>query len=358
MVNEAMLDEAPMAYKRLEDIIDVIRDSVDVIDVMKLCKVGESRPFHMKYRWCQNKNNPIDTKERDSYNKIEVIVMQDYSRYPDGNRYYSGVERKKSILISEKPYLVKFQKNSRDGLTFNYISEYLGSHIFSLLGIETQETFLGTYKGENVVVIQDFLGEDEVFVPFNGVGDSSLEQDKEKYQYSYEDIIGMLQVNIKLTDVDQTIELFWDMFIIDALIANFDRHGSNWGFIKKDNKYRLSPIFDNGSSLFPQLNTDEKLEAVLKNQEEIDMRIYKFPTSQVKYHGKKSSYYEIISSLEFEECNQALVRIVERIDFNKINQLIDSIENISEIRKTFYKTILKQRYEKILLESYHKLSSR
>ena len=34
-VNESTLDEAPMAYKSLEDIIDVIRDSVDIIDVMK-----------------------------------------------------------------------------------------------------------------------------------------------------------------------------------------------------------------------------------------------------------------------------------------------------------------------------------
>jgi len=284
--------------------------------------------------------------------------MKDYSRYPDGNRYYSGAERKKSILINGKPYLVKFQKNSREGLRFNHVSEYMGSHIFALLGIETQETFLGSYKGENVVVIQDFLGDDEVFVPFNGVGDSSLEQDKEKYQYSYEDIIDMLQDNVKLTDVEQTIDLFWDMFIIDALIANFDRHGSNWGFIKKENKYRLSPVFDNGSSLFPQLNTDEKIEAVLGNQDEIDMRIYKFPISQVKYRGKKSSYYEIISSLAFEECNNALVRIVEKIDFNRINKLIDSVENISEIRKTFYKTILEQRYKKILLKSYNELMTK
>lgn len=34
-VNENTLDEAPMAYKSLDDIIDVIRESVDVIDVMK-----------------------------------------------------------------------------------------------------------------------------------------------------------------------------------------------------------------------------------------------------------------------------------------------------------------------------------
>lgn len=281
--------------------------------------------------------------------------MKDYSEYEDGNRYYSGAERKKSILINGIPYLVKFQKNSRDGLRFNHVSEYLGSHIFSMLGVETQETFLGKYKDENVVVIRDFLEEDEVFVPFNGVGDSSLERDKEKYQYSYEDIIGMLQDNVKLTDVKQTIDLFWDMFIIDALIANFDRHGSNWGFIKKNHQYRLSPVFDNGSSLFPQLNTDEKLAAVLADPKAIDRRIYQFPTSQVKHHGKKSSYYEIISSLAFTECNHALIRIVERIDFDKINKLIDSVEDISNKRKTFYKTILQQRYEKILLTSYQEL---
>ena len=34
-VNEQTLDEAPMAYKALEDIIDVIKESVDVIEVLR-----------------------------------------------------------------------------------------------------------------------------------------------------------------------------------------------------------------------------------------------------------------------------------------------------------------------------------
>ena len=34
-VSTATLDEAPMAYKSLEDIIDVIEESVDVIEVLK-----------------------------------------------------------------------------------------------------------------------------------------------------------------------------------------------------------------------------------------------------------------------------------------------------------------------------------
>ena len=102
----------------------------------------------------------------------------------------------------------------------------------------------------------------------------------------------------------------------------------------------------------------EKCHFPKLNQEEIDDRIYKFPTSQMKYNGKKSSYYEIISSSAFDECNKALVRIVEKVDLSKIYDLINSIDNITEIRKDFYKTILKQRYEKILLESYNKLNSR
>ena len=34
-VSESTLDEAPMAYKSLDDIIDVIRETVDVLDIMK-----------------------------------------------------------------------------------------------------------------------------------------------------------------------------------------------------------------------------------------------------------------------------------------------------------------------------------
>ena len=34
-VSESTLDEAPMAYKSLEDIIDFITESVDVVEIIK-----------------------------------------------------------------------------------------------------------------------------------------------------------------------------------------------------------------------------------------------------------------------------------------------------------------------------------
>lgn len=76
------------------------------------------------------------------------------------------------------------------------------------------------------------------------------------------------------------------MFIVDALIGNFDRHGANWGFLKKDNKYSLAPIFDNGSSLFPQLVNEDEMKLILSDEDEINERVYKFPTSQIKLNDK------------------------------------------------------------------------
>ena len=85
------------------------------------------------------------------------------------------------------------------------------------------------------------------------------------------------------------------MYIVDALLGNFDRHGANWGFLKKNNKYSLAPIFDNGSSLFPQMIDENEMKLIISNEDEINKRVYTFPTSQIKLHNKKSSYFEVIS---------------------------------------------------------------
>lgn len=281
--------------------------------------------------------------------------MRDYSMYERTPVLFSGAEKKFEIIIGGHRYIVKFQKNSEVGLTFSHVSEYLGSHIFQSIGIPVQETFLGTYDGKNVVVMKNFLEPGDALVAFNGVGESSLERDKELYQYTYEDITDMLRENMKSTNVEETVKRFWDMFIVDALIGNFDRHGGNWGFIKRDNQYRIAPVYDNGLSLYPKLNTDEKLKDVLAFEEEINQRIYKFPTSHIKVKNRKSSYFEVISSLQFEACNDALRRVVPRIDLGRINTIIDEIEGISEVRKYFYKVMLQQRYEKILMHAYRAL---
>ncbi|MGN0495118.1 MAG: hypothetical protein ACI4GW_02705 [Lachnospiraceae bacterium] len=53
----------------------------------------------------------------------------------------------------------------------------------------------------------------------------------------------------KETGVDISKQL-GDIFLIDKLIVNDDRHFNNIGFIFDGNEFRLAPIFDNGKSFF------------------------------------------------------------------------------------------------------------
>lgn len=278
-------------------------------------------------------------------------MYEDFSNCKLSFVNYGGSERKLGILINGERYMLKFQKDTAFGKRYNHISEFLGSHIFNELGLKTHETKLGYYKGEQVVACKDFVTEGYFFVPFNDVGESTIDEDINKFQYSYENILSLLEMNKKLTNVSETASTFFDMFIVDAFIGNFDRHGGNWGFLKMNNRYSLAPIFDNGSCLFPNLIDDDEIKKILNDQEELDRRVYEFPTSQIKLNDKKSSYYQIISSLQFEECNNALKRIFPRIDLNKIYKHIDELL-ISDIHKQFYKKILFLRYEKILKYSY------
>ena len=281
----------------------------------------------------------------------------DYSDCPRTESYFAGSEKKMGVLIDGKEWILKFQYKDDLRIRFNHISEYLGSHIFGLLGFDVQETRLGTYRGEQVVACRNFIPEGYRFVPFNDVGESTLETDRERFQYSYDDIMALLHMNRKLTWVEQTVEEFWNIYIVDALLGNFDRHGSNWGFLKNEsnNTYRIAPVFDNGSCLYPQMADENMMRIIMDSDEQTRDRVFRFPTSQIKIGGDKSSYYQVISSMAYPECNDALMRIYSKIDLNEIDSVIDHTPFITRTHKAFYKHMIQARYDLILKATYARL---
>lgn len=278
----------------------------------------------------------------------------DYSSYPVNKKIYSGAERKIGITVGTEDYIIKFQKKERFGTRNNHISEYLGCRIIKSLGFNVQEVYLGTYKSENIVAIKDFVEDGQQFVAFNDVGESSIEENRDEFTYSYEDITKILLANNKLKDPQETVDQFWEIFLLDALLGNFDRHGGNWGFVKENNAYTLAPIFDNGSCLFPRLTDEEDMKLIVESQEETQKRIFEFPTSQILLEGKKSSYYDVINSMAYPECNKALKKLYKRYDFDKISNIIDNASFISATQKVFYKHMIEQRYTQIIKKVYER----
>ena len=150
-------------------------------------------------------------------------------------------------------------------------------------------------------------------------------------------------------DSDAIKTRVWDMFIVDALIGNWDRHNGNWGFLYNNStdEVVLAPVFDCDSSLYPQAD-DELMTRILNNKNEFNHRIFDIPLSAITYNGKKINFFNFLSEGKFEDCNTALKRILSRIDMKKIYEIIDDTPTVTDIQNEFYKTMLNARKERIL----------
>ena len=69
-----------------------------------------------------------------------------------------------------------------------------------------------------------------------------------------------------------------------------------------------------------------------------------------------------IESMNNDDCNKALIRIVQRIDMNKIKSIFGEIPNeynglsiFSNVQKEIYYKILKYKLEKVFIPTYDKL---
>lgn len=273
--------------------------------------------------------------------------MQPYINFSDcalSGLQYAGSEKKLGVIYDGQCYMLKFRKVLSERKMYNHISEYIASHLIEIAGLEVHKTLLGVYRGEEVVAVKDFIaGTEFALVEFASGGDSSYDTERREHTtYSYDEILYLAEKHIKIGNPNTILDRFWDMFVMDALLANFDRHGYNWGFIK-NGIYQLAPIYDNGSSLFPRLQDDE-LETIMGSRKELNKRTFTFPTSQIRLGNKKSSYYDIISSHRFTGCDKAAERIIKKIELKDMFEFIDSVPEISSLRKQFYKMIIQYRY--------------
>ena len=282
-------------------------------------------------------------------------------------KYYGGKNGGKiCIEYNNVDYMLKFpginEGISEHGYSNSCISEYLACHILETLGFKVQETILGTYKlnGETKVVVacKDFTKTGTVLKQFAELKNSQIETSKNGYGTELSEVLETIEEQ-QIYDTKDLMSFFWNMFIGDCFVGNFDRHNGNWGFLINESlkKIEIAPIYDCASCLYPQL-TDERIAEIKDDEKEMEARTYVFPTSALKINDKKINYFDFISSLNNEECNIALLNMFPKINMEKVNEIIDKTEYISNIRKEFYKKILKMRYEKILQFSYEKLRKR
>lgn len=268
-------------------------------------------------------------------------------------RMYGGKNGNKiGIKFQDGNYMLKFPpkptKNPKMSYTNGCISEYVACHVFESLGMETQQTLLGMYGNKVVVACKDFTSEGVVLRDFASLKNTIVETSSDGYGTELSECLGTIKEQ-HLLPPEKLETFFWDMFICDAFLGNFDRHNGNWGFLldERAGKVKIAPIYDCGSCLYPQLD-EQQMEYVLSNRNEMEERIYTFPNSALKENGKKINYFQFLMGTENAECLNALQKIGRRIDLDRIHQIIAQTPYISNLHREFLTTMLRERKEKII----------
>lgn len=290
----------------------------------------------------------------------------DFTDLDKRKKLYDGANGNKiSIIYNNEQYMLKFPPTAKINKNMNYsnscFSEYIGCKIYESLKIPVQKTILGTYKvkGKNKIVVacKDFTKHGIVLQDFASLKNQMIDSERSGYGTELSDILNTIDEQ-NVVNREELLDRFWDMFVVDAFIGNWDRHNGNWGFLydSRTDSMEIAPVYDCGSSLFPQ--ADELImKEVLTNDNELMYRVFEIPTSAIMLNGKKIKYFDFIASIQDENCNRAIRRITPKINMEDIKSIVFSTPYINDLQKKFYYTILSERKSRILDFTLRKLKS-
>lgn len=307
------------------------------------------------------------------------IVIENFNNLETNNRKYGGMAGLKlGVILDKENWILKFPKSTRgfDRVEISYttapLSEFLGSHIYQLIGVESHDTKLGIKDNKLVVACKDFLNQGEKLYEFREVKNeyvSGLEEELDSITSSsgngtdLNEIITVMNKNTTFINNPKLRERFWDMFVIDSLIGNNDRNNGNWGIIINEvtGNLRIAPVYDNGNSFSNNMG-DERMKKILSDKTMFKDSVYHSRTCVFSENDKRINPLKFIESKQNDELNTAILRIVPKINLEEIKDLIYSIQNeyndikiTSDIQKKFYFEVIKYRFENVLFPTYLEL---
>ena len=273
-------------------------------------------------------------------------------------RAYSGANGKKiAISFEGAVWLLKFPPSAADkpndlSYSNSSISEHLGSTIYRRLGLDAQVTRLGLHRNGKLKIVcacRDFTVPGKRLLDFCSIKNSVLEGASGGTGTELAEVLEAIQGQ-QLLDPSVVLTRFWDMFVVDAFLGNFDRHNGNWGFLVDDTVGRvdLAPVYDCGSCLLPQADEAVMLK-VLEDEAELDARIYAFPNSMLKVNGRKIVYRDFLKTSEDPGLKAALVRLLPRIQALDIPVIIAEVSCLTDLQRQFYMHYLSARRTKIFM---------
>lgn len=314
---------------------------------------------------------------------MEILDLSN-SEYSNRNGSYGGAAGDKDgIVINGEPWIAKYPK-SNEGMARSDklsntsqtpLSEYIGSHIYEILGYPVHKTVLGIRKNFLVVACKDFCDEKTRLLEMrtlknihisemNQQFNMDLHETDDDHLVNLNELFVHFELNPEISKINGVAERFWNQVVIDGLIGNNDRNNGNWGILSCGDKRELAPIFDNGASFYPKKST-LAIEQILKLPEADQARNNANVQEPFTIDGEHHLNYRSILALTDAEIPVAQVKllhnaIIKNSDLveSKLEEIIDFVKSIPnsyngyeiiiEPRREYYLKSFITRFEDVL----------
>ena len=229
-----------------------------------------------------------------SLSKNSKTIMSENSLKTPNNTT-DGMLKKAWIIENGTRYLLKGGYKNELLQPFN---EVLASEICKRLGFNHVTYALDTYKDTVVSICPCFITKDTELITCYQIRNDMKRNDNIK---DYEEYIKVLEEH-GISDARIKME---NMYIIDYLIMNEDRHLNNFGIIRDVNTLKwldVAPIFDNGESL----------------------NITYYDNEELHISGEGRLFYEV---KPFDEIIK-VVKDIKRIDLSKLDGIVEWFDEL------------------------------
>ena len=209
------------------------------------------------------------------------------------NNTTDGRLKKTWIIQNGKRYLLKGGYKNEVMQPFN---EVLASMICKRLGFNHTNYEIDIVSNKIVSKCECFINKDTELVPA-----SQILYNNQNKKNAYEEYIKILEDN-GIKNVREKIE---NMFILDYIIMNEDRHLNNFGIIRDVNTLKwldVAPIFDSGQSL----------------------NILDYNEEEVIIQGEGRFFYKISN---FDEITK-YIKEFNRVDLSKLDGVVEDFEHL------------------------------
>ena len=211
------------------------------------------------------------------------------------NNTTDGMLKKAWIIENGTRYLLKSGYKNEILQPFN---EVLASEICERLGFNHVKYTIATYKDIVVSKCPCFITKDTEFITCYQIRHDMMRHDNLE---DYEEYIKKLEEH----NIKSAREKVENMYILDYIIMNEDRHLNNFGIIRDVNTLEwldVAPIFDNGQSLNIEYYDEEELHI----------------------SGNGRLFFEV---KPFDEIIK-VVKDLKRIDINKLDGIVEWFDNL------------------------------